>query len=86
MKGVEAERERARIHWQCRRGMRELDLLLEAFVREHYDALDGSQRRALQRLLECPDQLLLDYLLGRLVPSDREVAHVVARIRGAPAH
>jgi len=83
---VVADREQARLRWQCRRGMRELDLLLEGFMREQYDSLEEQEREAFRRLLGCPDQLLLEYLMGRMAPSDKEVAHVVARIRRPPAH
>ncbi len=82
---MNADRERARLRWQCRRGMRELDLLLEAFMADQYEALNEPERQAFQRLLACPDQLLLEYLMGRMPPSDRELAHVVARIRRPPA-
>ncbi len=78
--------ERARLRWQCRRGMRELDLLLEDFMCEQYDSLGEEARQAFRRLLDCPDQLLLEYLMGRMAPSDKEVANVVARIRRPAAH
>ncbi|MFQ5487732.1 MAG: succinate dehydrogenase assembly factor 2 [Gammaproteobacteria bacterium] len=78
--------ERARLRWQCRRGMRELDLLLEDFMCEQYDSLGKEERQAFRRLLDCPDQLLLEYLMGRMAPSDKEVAYVVARIRRPAAH
>ncbi len=74
-------RELARLRWQCRRGMRELDLLLVDFLRGGYADLDDPGRRAFRRLLECPDALLLEYLMGRQPPSDREVARVVELIR-----
>ncbi len=73
----------ARLRWQCRRGMRELDLLLEDFLATRYETLDEAQRRLFRELLTCPDQLLLEYLMGRLVPSDREVAALVRYIRSA---
>ncbi len=77
------ERRRARLRWQCRRGMLELDLLLGGFVEAHYDRLAPPERAALEALLELPDQLLHDYLLGGAVPIDPETAHVVRRIREA---
>lgn len=76
---------RSRIHWQCRRGMRELDLLLQAFLDAGYDALTGPERDAFHGLLRCPDPLLLEYLMGRLTPSDPLTADVVARIRRTAA-
>ncbi len=75
----------ARLRWSCRRGMRELDLLLLAFLEHGYAAQAQSTRAAFQRLLRRPDPLLLAWLLGRCVPSDPELAHVVAEIRRTAA-
>ena len=74
-----------RLRWQCRRGMRELDLLLADFLNRGYRELDAAATRAFGRLLDCPDALLLEWLLGRQHPSDKEVADVVQRIRRAAA-
>lgn len=77
--------QRARLAWQCRRGMLELDLLLQDFLDRHYDALLPREQRAFETLLTYPDQLLLDYAMGRLMPADPALAHVVARLRTASA-
>lgn len=71
----------ARLAWQCRRGMRELDLLLQRFLDLSYAGLEVEEQRDFVRLLEYPDQLLLEYLLGRMTPSDTALAGLVARIR-----
>jgi antitoxin CptB len=65
--------------------MRELDLLLQGFLDHAYDAASDIERAAFRRLLDYPDQLLLEYLLGALPPSDREVGDVIGKIRGAAA-
>lgn len=80
-----ADAELNRLRWQCRRGMRELDLLLLQFLDSGYADLDATAVRAFARLLECPDALLLEWLLGRQRPSDKEVANVVQHIRRAAA-
>ncbi len=72
-----------RLRWQCRRGMRELDLLLLQFIDSEGAELDAAKLQVFGRLLDCPDALLLEWLLGRQIPSDREVAQLVQRIRGA---
>ncbi|MBU1192314.1 MAG: succinate dehydrogenase assembly factor 2 [Gammaproteobacteria bacterium] len=74
-----------RLRWQCRRGMRELDLLLLQFLDTGYADLDATGAQAFLRLLDSPDAVLLEWLLGRQRPSDKEVADVVQRIRGAAA-
>lgn len=57
--------ERRRLRWRARRGLLENDLLFERFLDRHQDELDATQAAALQRLLELPDNDLLDLLLER---------------------
>jgi antitoxin CptB len=72
-----------RLQWQCRRGMRELDELLQGFLRNGYDRLDAGGHAVFEELLTTHDNLLLEYLMGRTVPVDPQTAHVVAEIRRA---
>jgi antitoxin CptB len=73
-----------RMRWRCRRGMLELDLLLERFLDGGYDRLDGHGRSVFVRLLELPDQTLQSWLLGQAVPSDRDVRRIVHLIKTCP--
>jgi antitoxin CptB len=75
---------RSRLHWQCRRGMLELDLVLQNFLECQYDRVTPDERRAFETLLHYPDALLLEYVMGRVIPADRQLANVVIRLR-APA-
>ena len=72
---------RNRLAWQCRRGMRELDELLNGFMAHHYAGLEKGELAAFMRLLEYPDSVLLECLMGRMVPADKDVAHIVQEIR-----
>ncbi|AOU98132.1 hypothetical protein BI364_09330 [Acidihalobacter yilgarnensis] len=63
--------------------MLELDLLLGPFVDNRLASLDAAERLAFEHLLEYPDQVLLDILMGRMAPTDPGIAHVVTQIRGA---
>jgi antitoxin CptB len=78
---IDDSREQARLLWQCRRGMLELDLMLMPFVQEQFEKLDSAEREALRKLLSYPDQQLLDILMGQGVPHDRDVANVAKQIR-----
>ena len=75
-----------RIRWRCRRGLLELDLVLEAFLARGYGRLDAGERVLFDELLEQPDNELLDLALGRLEPAARYRA-IVDRLRAdsAPA-
>ena len=63
--------EHDRIRWRCRRGLVELDLVLERFLARRFDGLDGEQRRRFDELLDQPDNDLLDLALGRAEPAPR---------------
>ncbi len=73
----------ARLRWQCRRGMAELDALLLNFVDGHYPELDAARLRDFERLLKTPDPMLLEYLMGRMVPADPALAALARQIREA---
>lgn len=74
-----------RLYWQCRRGMLELDHLLQGFLVNGYQQLDDAEVRVFESLLGCADNLLLEYLMGRTVPVDPATANVVNKIRQSTA-
>jgi len=75
--------ERQRLQWRCRRGMLELDLLLQGFLDSGYDALSVEQQARFTQLLELPDQQLLDYLMEQETPREREDVELITKIRHA---
>lgn len=77
--------ELSRLQWRCRRGLAELDELLSRFLEYGYAELDACQRRRFEQLLEYPDQVLLDYLMLRMISMDGETTHVIHCIRAALA-
>jgi antitoxin CptB len=82
---VTEQREQARLRWRCRRGMKELDVLLERFLSEDYPSADAGRRRAFERLLEQPDPELAAWLLGQAEPPDPELAQLTALVARRPA-
>jgi antitoxin CptB len=72
-----------RLRWRCRRGMLELDLLLQGFLEKGYAQLDAVQKENFSRLLELPDQTLSEYLLGTVEIKEKEFIDVIERIRHA---
>jgi succinate dehydrogenase flavin-adding protein (antitoxin of CptAB toxin-antitoxin module) len=61
--------------------MKELDVLLERYVRSHLLTASASERRTLTQLLDLPDPVLADYLLGHTTATDSALANLVAAIR-----
>lgn len=74
---------KSRLYWRCRRGMLELDLLLQGFVLNGYDALMENEKYDFERLLETADQELLELLLAQKESEDPALANVIAKIRNA---
>lgn len=74
-------RDRSRLRWLCRRGMKELDVMLEAYLARRWPEAPAGEREAFGRLLECQDPELWDWLTGRGLPDEKDLADVVARIR-----
>jgi antitoxin CptB len=72
--------ETRRLLWRCRRGMKELDILLERFARERYESAPVEQKRAFARLLELPDPDLADYFFGHATPDEPELARLTQLI------
>ncbi len=68
------------MRWAARRGMLELDLVLEPFVRHCYENLDDRDRRRFQQLMACEDQDLFAWFLRRQRPEDPELDVIVAKI------
>lgn len=69
-----------RMQWAARRGMLELDLVLEPFVNKRYSDLSDSERVIFQRLMLCEDQELFSWLLQREEPEDKELAAIIKQI------
>ena len=73
--------EARRMLWRCRRGMKELDVLLERYVRSHLPEASPDERQVLLQLLDLPDPLLADYLFGHATAIDPAIANLVVAIR-----
>lgn len=60
-----------RILWRCRRGTRELDVVLRGFVDSRYDRLDARARRCLMELLDESDPDIMAWIAGLREPCPR---------------
>lgn len=74
-------RQLSRLRWRCRRGMKELDVVLEGYLASHYPNASPGDRSAFEMLLELPDPDLLYQLTGRATPADDAQARVIEILR-----
>lgn len=76
--------EPGRIRWRCRRGQKELDLLLSRWFDRRWAGADTAVRSNFERLLELPDPELADCLLGGARHCDAGLAALVDEILRRP--
>jgi antitoxin CptB len=69
-----------KLRWRARRGMRELDAVLEAFVRNVAATLTPTELVRFEQILDLPDPELFAYLTGRNAPADPDTASLIERI------
>jgi antitoxin CptB len=69
-----------RLRWRCRRGMRELDVLLERYLAERWPSASAERRAAFRELLELPDPELAALCLGQSVTSVTALTGLIAEI------
>lgn len=80
----EQSSEQSRLAWQCRRGMRELDLLLLQYLESRYARANDDEKSAFQAVLDLPDPELNGYLLQRQTPVSEPIARVIECILSLP--
>ncbi len=75
MSGVPGE-----LVWRCRRGVKELDLILGNWLEQRYAQASADERARFARLLQLPDPELADCLLQHAKPANPDFAALVAQL------
>lgn len=70
-----------RLKWKCRRGLLELDLVLDRFLQREAGRLQGAELVRLNQLLDLPDIDLWEIVSGRSDRYDPALDDVVVRLR-----
>jgi antitoxin CptB len=71
----------SRLRWRCRRGMRELDVVLIRYLEQCYPEASAAHREAFHALIELSDPELFDLLRGRTQAASPEAEAVVGELR-----
>lgn len=59
-----------RLRWQCRRGIKEVEVILGPFFENHFETLSDDLKQEFVTLLECGDAELFEWLMQRNYPND----------------
>lgn len=74
----------ARLRWRCRRGLKELDVLLERYLAQRFLKASAEERSRFAALLELPDPELAALCLGQAPAPDPVTALLIRDISHAP--
>ena len=74
----------AALRWRCRRGMRELDQLMQRYLEHGWPNASEAERGVFLRLLDCEDDKLWQWCTGVDAPTDPELRELVQRIIELP--
>ena len=73
--------EESRLRWLCRRGMKELDVVMTTYLESHYETASESEKTGFKELFEMPDPDLYALLLGKQTSSDQAINSLAQSIR-----
>lgn len=71
----------SKLQWHCRRGMKELDIVLTRYLQQQYNDAPPSEQHSFQKLLELPDTDLYAYFIGQKIPTDENLFILLEKIR-----
>ena len=80
MPSSEENPEIKRLRWRCRRGMRELDQLMLRYLDQRWPTADDAGRALFLQLLDCEDDKLWRWFMGRERPENAELDAIVSLI------
>lgn len=66
--------ELSRLKWQCRRGTKELDFLLNRYLETRYLVADQLEKSLFNELLQLADDQLIGVLMGNLTIDTEKFA------------
>ena len=74
--------EQGRLRWQCRRGIKEVEVILLPYLEKHFYQSCEREKELFERLLESQDADLFEWFTDRALPSDPELTEIVGLVLG----
>lgn len=73
--------EKSRLLWRCRRGIKEMDIILQDFIHESYDKLNDKNKNAFSKLLDEQDLDILNWIIGKDDPINDQLTDIINIIK-----
>ena len=75
--------EQRRLAWRCRRGMLELDIMLQRFVKERFNELSLQEVEAFDDLLDLPDNEFWDLIKSDKKQNNQALTNVLSKLNAS---
>jgi len=72
---------KSRLLWRCRRGIKEMDIILQDFVNNSYEQLSNENKNAFLNLLDEQDLDILNWIMGKDKPTDSKLIGIINIIK-----
>jgi antitoxin CptB len=73
--------DRNRVRWLCRRGMKELDLVINRYFESDYDSLTEQEQTEFKDFLNLEDPEIFSWIMGRTTPENPIYAVIVNKLQ-----
>lgn len=70
-----------KVIYRARRGLKELDIYFDPYVKQHYLTAADDEKAAFARLIDQEDPDLLDWFMAVSEPDDAELAVMVSKLK-----
>ncbi|MBV1874058.1 MAG: succinate dehydrogenase assembly factor 2 [Gammaproteobacteria bacterium] len=79
------ESEMGRLRWQCRRGMKEVEIVLLPYLEGRYASAGGREQGLFRQLLACHDVDMFEWFTCRDKPAENDLIEIVEIVLGKVA-
>ena len=73
--------ELSRLRWLCRRGMKELDVVMSQYLEDRYETASEQEQESFKHLLDMQDPDLYALLLGQDICPNNDIQSLVVSLR-----
>lgn len=70
-----------KVIYRARRGLKELDIYFDPYVREHYLTASQQEKDTFSKLIEQEDPDLLDWFMAVSEPEDQDFAQMIQKLK-----
>jgi len=75
----------SRLRWRCRRGTKELDIVMNRYLQERYETASAEEQASFNALLDIEDPIIFDWLMDKTQAEDENLKAFVEILKGIMA-